>query len=329
MSKETIVPATLSLLDKNGSAVKKWELAGKRSFHMGRSKGNDIPLPYTWVSRQHAMVQVEESGVYTIMDLGSSNGTLVNGKRQLSATRLFSGDRIQVGSAQTSLIFLHDYVPPKSDDLDLETDEETVAFLQKQVVTVLVCDIRNFTRLSEVIGAEPLSNLISGWSKKVDELVSGNNGNVDKFIGDAVMAIWTSSNKKEDITLAMKTALAISDMTKALSDKLPDLPWPLAVGGAINSGEAVTGNIGVDGRRDSTVVGDVVNVTFRLEELTTKVGMDMLLGGDAAELLESEDYFTLCKYMVKGKKEPVAAYGCSFEQITKFLELQEKDEYGE
>ncbi len=321
MIKSVSPPASLSLLDPKGSTSNVWELAGKRTFYIGRGKQNDITLPYTWISRQHAMLQVEENGTYNVVDLGSSNGTMVNGRRQHSTTKLHSGDKLQVGSDKTTLVFFHDYtpeIPVEQDDLE----EETVAFLQTELVTILVCDIRKFTSLSETIGAEFVSNILASWSKSVNELVQRNNGSIDKFIGDAVMATWVGKDgQAENIMQAMRTLLAISEMTTLLSSKLPNLPWPMEVGGAINTGEAVMGNIGVDGGRDFTVVGDVVNLTFRLEELTTKVEMDLLMGPNVSEYLpQCKEFFTACKYVVKGKKDPVTAYGGNFEKLKAYLE---------
>ncbi len=321
MSDQTAPPATLALMDSKGSAIEEWELSAKNTYYIGRGKNNDITLPFSWISRQHAMLQMEEYGVYNIIDLGSSNGTMVNGRRQHAATRLHSGDKLQIGSDKTTLVFLHDYTPePPTEQFDIE--EETVAFLQTELVTILVCDICNFTSLSENIGVESVSNILAAWSKKVNELVEHNNGSIDKFIGDAVMATWVGNDSQEQkILQAMRTSLSISEMTALLGDKVADLSTPLKVGGAINTGEAVMGNIGVDGGRDFTVVGDVVNLTFRLEELTNKVGVDLLLGATTSDYLEQcPDYFTRCKYVIKGKKEPVAAFGCSFEQLREYLQ---------
>lgn len=321
MTENISPPATMALLDKKGSVISLWELTGKKTFYIGRGGNNDIPLTGTWISRQHAMVQVEANGVFNIVDLGSSNGTMVNGKRHHSATRLHSGDKLQIGSDKTTLVFFHDYttLTPIGQD---ELEEKTVAFLHKELVTILVCDIRQFTSLSEVIGAEFVSAVLAAWSKGVNELVQKNNGSIDKFIGDAVMATWFGKEgQAKNILQAMQTLVAISEMTTQLSAKLPNLPWPMEVGGAINTGEAVMGNIGVDGGRDFTVVGDVVNVTFRLEELTTKVGMDLMMGQNVSALLpQCQDFFTAFKYVVKGKKEPITAYGCSFERLKDFLQ---------
>jgi len=314
-------PASLTLIDDKGQTLETWELKGKRTYYIGRGKTNDIPLPRSWISRQHAMIQMEENGLFNIMDLGSSNGTMVNGQRQHTSTRLHSGDKLQIGSTATTLVFLHDYTPATVEETD-ELDEETVAVLQTELVTIMVCDIREFTRLSENISPELVSSLLALWSKQVNKIIEAHNGSIDKFIGDAVMATWVGRDHlRRNIHQALASIMAIQKYTQKLHQTLTDLPWPLKVGGAVNTGEAVMGNIGVDGGRDYTVVGDVVNVTFRLEELTTKIGKDILLGIDAGHLLSSgaERYFKRYQYTVKGKQEPVDAFGCDFPQLGGYL----------
>lgn len=78
--------AFLSLMNEQGSEVERWGFSGKSTYRLGRSDGNDIVLPFSWVSRKHAMIQVEENGVHNIIDLGSANGTTVNGRRVYTPT---------------------------------------------------------------------------------------------------------------------------------------------------------------------------------------------------------------------------------------------------
>jgi len=314
-------PASIYLRNDLGNIVKTWPLSGKKTYRIGRTKDNDIVLTNNRASRQHAMLQVEENGSFNIIDLGSSNGTSVNGRRIHTPTKLRSGDLIQVGG-EITLTFLEDRPEiPKSDLLPVDLEDQTVAFIQKEQVTVLICDIRNFTSLSEEIGDQKISDILKLWSTKTNQIIQHYQGTVDKFIGDAVMATWIGKTSlQQSVHLALTCALKISDLTLELTEQIPNLPRPLRVGGALNTGEAVVGNIGVDGNRDYTVVGDVVNITFRLEEETSKIGKDILIGNDAAcQLNDTHEFFTPCKYMVKGKKDPITAYSCDFEQLRKYL----------
>lgn len=321
MNSPVTTPISLTLLDSKGSVVKTWPLTDKKSYRIGRGQGNDIILDNSWVSRQHAMVQIEENGTAYALDMGSSNGTKVNGQRIVTPTPLRSGDLIQIGGKST-LTFLQNYTVdiPTGDSDDME---RTVAFVTKTQVTVLICDIRKFTSLSEKIGDQKISEIIRVWCQKTNEVVAKHHGRIDKFIGDAAMAIWAEGTSlRHTVHQALTCAADIAAMTSELGNRIPSLPWPLTIGAALNTGEAVIGNIGVDGNRDFTVIGDTVNVAFRLEGLTSKLGKDILIGNDTATLLDQRGlatYFSPHTYQVKGKVAPVLAHGCSFAQLHAYL----------
>lgn len=290
-------PLSLSLLDDMGSVIKTWPLTGKKNYRIGRGPGNDIPLNNTWVSRQHDMLQIEENGSVYALDMGSANGTLVNGQRIVTPTPLRSGDLIQIGGKST-LTFLQNYtvgIPRFAP----EDEEQTVAFMTRTQVTVLICDIRGLTTLSEKIGDQRISDIVRIWSQMTNEMVANHHGRIDKFIGDAAMVIWAEgASLRHTVHLALTCASRIATMTTELGNRFgADLPWPLTIGAALNTGEAVIGNIGVDGNRDYTVIGDTVNVAFRLEGLASELDKDLLIGNDTTALLDQKllaAYFTPC-----------------------------------
>ena len=311
-------PPTLNLLTENGSTAQSYRLEGKNTFRIGRGEANDIRLQYSWVSRQHAMIQQDSNGIYSLVDLGSSNGTFVNGKRIHAICRLSPGDRIGIG--QTSLVFIQTTTrQPCSEPEDI-LDEQTVAFVNKQMVTVLVSDIREFTRLAEVIGDRRTTELLQIWNDKVNDLIRSHGGMVDKFIGDAVMALWIGGpDLAVTVRQVLKAALAIEQLTGALQTLLPEIAWPLGTRAAINTGEAIVGNMGGE-RHDFTVIGDAINVVFRLEEMTEQSGFDLLIGNDtASHLTNRERCFTGQHFFLKGKEQPFTAFGCAFDQLKIFL----------
>lgn len=313
---------SLSLIDSKGSVAKTWPLTGKKTYRIGRAMGNDIVLDSSLVSRQHAMLQIEENGTVNVMDMGSSNGTLVNGHRIFTPTPLRSGDLLQISDTFT-LTFLQNYHVEIPTSADEDNEERTVAFMAKTKVTVLICDIRRFTSLSEKIGDQKISDILKMWSHSINAVVKGHGGRIDKFIGDAVMILWVGNTAlSHNVHLALACAAQIAAMTTELGNRVKHLPWPLAIGAAVNTGEAVIGNVGVDGNRDHTVIGDAINVAFRLEGLTSKLDKDLLIGSDTAALLDPlllAAYFEPCKYMVKGKTTPVMTHGCSFDQLRQYL----------
>jgi adenylate cyclase len=318
MTAPSETPATLTLLDAQDANEHRWLLNGGTTYTLGRVTSTDITLPYSWVSRKHAMIQREENGRFNLLDLGSSNGTFLNGRRIHTPATLQNGDCIGIGS--TRLLFHQDAIPVRPSPLPgPDLDEMTVAFVQKQIITILICDIHEFTKLSETMGDQWVSQLLQHWTGRVSKLVQKHNGIVDKFIGDAVMALWAGPNLRDNIHQALKTAIAINTFTSSLKKKVPDLPWPLQIGAALNTGEAMMGNLAQDG--NYTVVGDVVNVAFRLENMTnSQDDLDIVMGGDAAaHLLEPGDFLKKFSFQLKGKQGAVEAYGCSFAELSTYL----------
>ncbi|MFH1020293.1 MAG: adenylate/guanylate cyclase domain-containing protein [Pseudomonadota bacterium] len=314
-------PATLTLLGAQESKDHRWLLdADTTTYTLGRVTSTDITLPYSWVSRKHAMIQREENGHFNLIDLGSSNGTFINGRKIHTPITLQNGDCIGIGS--TRLLFHQNAIPARpAAPTAQELDEMTVAFVQKQIITILICDIHDFTKLSETMGDQWVSQLLQHWTGGVSKLVDTHGGIVDKFIGDAVMALWAGPDLRDNIHQALKTAIAINVFTNDLSRKVPDLPWPQQIGAALNTGEAMLGNLAQDGQSNYTVIGDVVNVAFRLESLTNRQeALDLVMGCDAAaHLLEPGLFFKKYSFRVKGKQEAVEAYGCSFSQLAAYL----------
>ena len=132
----------LKELDPNGTPENIWSLTVKNTFKLGRGPANDIVLPYSWVSRQHTIVQQDGSGIFQVMDLGSSNGTFLNGKRIYSPTVLHNNDVISLGKTAIRFIQLHDSKDP-GDKTNESTLDMTVAYIQKEIVTILICDLHD------------------------------------------------------------------------------------------------------------------------------------------------------------------------------------------
>jgi adenylate cyclase len=307
-------------LDERGKVIQLWPLKDATSFFVGRADNNTISLPYSWVSRKHAMVRLEDDGGLTLIDLGSSNGTFINGKRISIPTQLRSKDLIRIG--KTLLTFIqNDYQSAETLPGDLTADK-TVVYWQREIVTILICDINDFTTLSEKLDTQTLSDILQYWSGGVSKMIKNHNGIIDKFIGDAVLAMWVgSTNHRQSIRQALQTALEINYFTRTINKEIFDLPWELSIGSGMNTGEAALGNVGISGQRDFTAVGDAVNVAFRLEGLTSKQdGRDIIIGEDTAkQYVDISNKLTSCEYRLKGKELPVKSYCCSFNELENFL----------
>ena len=186
----------------------------------------------------------------------------------------------------------------------------------RKPVTVLFSDLVGFTSLSEK--ADPVELV-----KQLNEYLSGmvghvfeNGGTLDKFIGDAIMAVWgnvKSQGVEKDARAAVRTALGMRDALHKLNDMWKsEGRMPLGFGVGINHGEAIIGNIGSyepHERLDPTVIGDSVNLASRLEGLTRTYGVDILLGASVAELVSDEFHLrSVARVQVKGKTLPVDVF---------------------
>jgi adenylate cyclase len=183
----------------------------------------------------------------------------------------------------------------------------------RKPVTVLFSDIVGFTPMTERADPVAVVKQLNEYLSRMVAAVFENGGTLDKFIGDAVMAVWgnvSSLGVAEDAKAAVRAALAMRRELRKLNEN-----WraqgveEFASGIGINHGEAVVGNIGSyepHERLDPTVIGDAVNLASRLEGLTRNYGVDILLGGAVCELVRDDFYLrTVARAQVKGKSEPV------------------------
>ena len=310
---------SLHISGQEGQEDSCWSFSGNTTISIGRSFSNDVILPYTWVSRRHAMLQVGEDNCCSLIDLGSSNGTFVNQQHLHGLTILKSGDIITMGS--TTLVFQQESEAGELvNDETQELDDQTVIFLQKETVSVLVCDIRSYTALSEDIGDSRISDLLTMWSKVVSGAVHDNGGRVDKFIGDAVMAVWGEEDGAQQVNGALRAAAEIQYLTGAIGKRMKGIERTLEVWVSLNTGQAILGNLGVSNNRDYTIVGDVVNVAFRLEEIASGLKRDIVIGERSYNSLKNgSNFFTPYTVNIRGKSEPLKCYGCNFEELYQLI----------
>jgi len=153
---------------------------------------------------------------------------------------------------------------------------------ERRVITVMFCDLRGFTTLSERLTNDPetLVSVLNRALTVIGDAVLAHRGMIDKFIGDCVMGIWNAPADDPDharhaIAAARDAVAGIAALSAALEAE--GLPVRLACGAGINTGEATVGNLGSEKRFDYTAVGDVVNVAARLETLTKDLGTPILI----------------------------------------------------
>lgn len=179
-------------------------------------------------------------------------------------------------------------------------------------VTVLLSDIRGFTALSEQISPSELVELLNEYLSCMTDIVFAYRGTLDKFIGDAVMAIFGSPvTYPDDPERALQAARKMLESIDELNTKLAKRNLPkISIGIALNSGVVVAGNIGSPKRLDYTVIGNVVNLATRVEELNKELDTCLLLTEKTYQYVaELIDVNVVTERFVKGCSKPIKVYG--------------------
>ncbi|HDQ26819.1 MAG TPA: adenylate/guanylate cyclase domain-containing protein [bacterium] len=182
---------------------------------------------------------------------------------------------------------------------------------EKKDITVLFSDIRGFTAMSEKYPPEEVVALLNEYLSEMTDAVFVNKGMLDKFIGDAVMALFgTPTYYKDHALRAVKAAFLMRKKLAKLNEKWAAEGRPgLKIGIGINSGEVIAGNMGSIKRMEYTVIGDTVNLASRVETLNKELGTELLISGKTYERVK--DRVKVKKYTeikVKGKEEYQTVY---------------------
>ncbi|MDD5167561.1 MAG: CHASE2 domain-containing protein [Syntrophales bacterium] len=181
----------------------------------------------------------------------------------------------------------------------------------KKDLTVMFSDIRGFTTISEKLTPQDLVHLLNEYLTAMTNIVFKYEGLLDKYIGDAIMAVWGDPIDQPDHTLrACRTGLEMMAALRVLQEKWQKEGWPLVdIGIGINSGDMVVGNMGSDMRFDYTVMGDNVNLSSRLEGINKEYGTHIVISEFAYQHVKDEMFCReLDSVRVKGKKLPVKIY---------------------
>ena len=187
-------------------------------------------------------------------------------------------------------------------------DVELGQFIERQM-TVLFCDIRDFTTLSEEMSPEENFKFINSFLRRMEPAISKNKGFIDKYIGDAIMALF--SDRADDALLAaieMRANLSAYNLHREKSNY-----HQIRIGIGINTGDLMLGTIGGSSRMDGTVISDSVNLAARIESLTKTFHTPILVSEYLVAKLQNKNQFYLReidRVKVKGKEKPVTIYEC-------------------
>lgn len=200
----------------------------------------------------------------------------------------------------------------------------TLGGVQREI-TVLFSDLRGFTSLSEKHPPDKLVRQLNQYLERMVEITFGRKGSIDKFIGDAIMAVWgrirdgaEDAALAEDAVNAIATALKMRESLDALNEQwLAEGSPPLAIGIGIHQGPAIVGNMGCTAKMEFTAIGDSVNLSARLESATKQYGVDLIVSQPVAEKAAGHFRFRSADLVVvKGKKQPVEIHAVLGDMLT-------------
>jgi len=192
---------------------------------------------------------------------------------------------------------------------------------QARTMTIMFCDIRGFTSLSEKLDAEHLTHFMNSFLSPMTEIITERKGTIDKYIGDCIMAFWNAPlDDPEHVTNAVQAAHAMRRKLVELNrlwqaEAAYRVFLPVRIGIGINTGECVVGNFGSQQHFDYSLLGDPVNLASRLEGLGKVYGIDLMIGEETAAGLGDPALIEVDLVAVKGKSEAGRIYTLPPERI--------------
>jgi len=322
----TPTPAYLVL--ENPGGHREVPLDATDVWKLGRSDKCEIAIQDDMISRIHAMIQRTDLGEYCFIDMGSRNGSFVNDRRVSTPVVLRSGDRISLG--KTLMIFRDPGGVPRG-STPAQMGAVTKVFFDRCLVSVLVVDIRDYTGLAKAIDQPVLCQVVGSWFGEADRIMHKYGSSAQKYIGDAVMALWVHRAKGQEQLEILQVLRALTEFVEATAGLREHfrLPSELRVGAGLNTGSAAVGNPGTHQVMDFTALGDSVNVAFRMETATKELGADVVLGKNTFDYLRplpaSTRDFDTAEVKLKGYDVAVQTWSTSFVRLGEFLTKLDDD----
>lgn len=245
----------------------------KSNCHFGRLGSNEVRLTSAGASRRHAHIHAQQSDQYVeywLADLGSTNGTLLNGRRITIPCRLKSGDGIRIAEEEFVFKMKFNGVGPAAEG----EATPTVVVRASQRCWFLMLDIKRYTTLATQVNNDVLAQKVGTWLRQCRDVIESEGGVVDKFLGDAIFAYWIHDDSRPAVV-----AKAMRELSNLQRARDPDFRLVLHYGLASISGGA--------GGADNLSGSDVIYV-FRMEKVCSKLGGDSIVSAAAQAVLPPE-----------------------------------------
>ncbi|HTH78269.1 MAG TPA: adenylate/guanylate cyclase domain-containing protein [Ramlibacter sp.] len=203
------------------------------------------------------------------------------------------------------------YVPPELVDQMVEQGAQNYSMnAQNKELTVMFCDMRGFTKMSERMEPTQLQELLNSVFNRLTDIISRNRGTIDKYMGDCVMSFWGAPLELPNHAhLAVKTSMEMANAVRKINEEHRAKGIPeIGVGIGLNTGTMCVGDMGSENRRAYTVIGDSVNLGSRLEGLSKVYGVDIVVSEATRKLAAEFAWQELDRVRVKGKEQAVAIF---------------------
>ncbi|MGK7396961.1 MAG: adenylate/guanylate cyclase domain-containing protein [Candidatus Cyclobacteriaceae bacterium M3_2C_046] len=219
--------------------------------------------------------------------------------------------QLKVQEQEKILKLFMKYVPEPVIEKALNTTEESIFEGELREISVLFCDIRGFTPLSEILSPKEVVSFLNDYYSIMSSPIKKHNGMINQFVGDEIFAAFGApllcANNEQN---AVFCAIDMMEALNVLNDKYRDkLSQPIQIGIGINSGEVITGNLGTEDRINYSVTGDTVNTGKRIEMLTKNIPDTILISDNIYQkvnhLIKVKPWDPI---QVKGKKDKLHVY---------------------
>lgn len=240
---------------------------------IGRSSRSEVTIKGEQTSRRHALIHAQSENEFWLVDLGSKNGSYLNGRRVHQPTRLRHLDEIRLGDQAFQF---HQPEAPESGLMASNTQQETVSAVRQEDCWLLMADIEGFTELSQRIPNDELAQIAGRWILDCSDAISSHGGVVNKYLGDGIFAYWPDAPDVADKVLpAMQKIRVIQER--------PDLVFRVV----LHYGEVTLGGASAAG--EENLMGPEVNYLFRIEKVAGLIQEYLMLSAAAADRWPEQD----------------------------------------
>ncbi len=243
---------------------------------IGRLAENTLAINDAEVSRRHAIIHAQGDGGYYLVDLGSRNGTILNGQRMRMPAQLKDNDRIQIST--TTLVFRASEPASGEDEEAMVTIAAAHQTAKSGMCWLLVADICQFTKMSQTVPQDELAQMVGKWVLACKQTIEKTQGHINKYLGDGFLAYWPM-----DITTAESIATTINGL-RALQETTPMQFRIVLHYGQVRMDSSLQ-------QGEDNLIGPQVNFVFRMEKVCGALRQFCLLSEAAAT--EMQPHFEL------------------------------------